>query len=55
MYQVIKPGSMFWVKKGNENTFEKKFDIANCKKIGMNQLIRSEDYESTVNEDKMSD
>ena len=55
LYQVIKPGSMFWVKKGNENTFEKKFDIANCKKIGMNQLIRSEDYESTVNEDKMSD
>lgn len=54
LYQVVKPGSMFWVKKGSEDAFEKKFDIANCKKIGMNQLIRSDDYASTINEDKMS-
>lgn len=55
LYQVVKSGSMFWVKKGNENIFEEKSDIANCKKIGMNQMIRSDGYESTVNEDKMSD
>ncbi len=55
LHHVVKPGSMFWVEKDKEVEFKKSFDIANCKKIGMNQLIGSDDYESTINEDKMFD
>lgn len=54
LYHVVRPGSMFWVKRDSKEDFEKKFNIGNCKKIGMNQLIGSDDHES-INEDKLSD
>lgn len=46
LHHVVRPGSMFWVKRDSKENFEKKFNIGNCKKIGMNQLIGSDDYES---------
>lgn len=40
LHQVVKPGSMFWVRREDQAAFEKQSGIANCRKIGMNQFIK---------------
>lgn len=45
LYQVVKPGSMFFLKKEQKENFKNSYDLKNNKKIGMNQLIGSDDYE----------
>jgi len=41
LYQIIKPGSMFFVKEDYENLFQQIYHVENCKKMGMNCLIRN--------------
>ena len=42
LYQVVKPGSMFFIREDSKSIFREIYDIKNCKKIGMNQLIGSD-------------
>ena len=45
LYQVVKPGSIFFLRKEDKEMFKKNCDLKNNQKIGMNQLIGSDDYE----------